>query len=316
MKLDLELFKRLLVIDHPSGSEWPMLSAIINECYKIGGLTFELDNYANILITKNTTNPVYYPMVIAHTDCVLSNSNKQVVINGDIISGRDAKTGKQIGLGSDDTAGVVCAIQLLKVCPNLKVLFTTEEEIGFVGAGVAAENIEFFLDVSYMIQADRHGKHDLITYTNGIYSASKEWLDCITPIMAKFGYSEEYGLGTDVGRIARTVEISGVNISCGYSKEHSNQETTSISALTNCLNFMYKILLTVPLNKQYTTDSFNNYGYYGSYGLDKARGNTYYDDEYDFAHYPSLQDDSPGWDDIPCNNCKNNMDCMNCDAWK
>ena len=48
MKLDLALLKRLLVIDHPSKQEWPMLSFIINECYKIGNLEFEMDCYNNI----------------------------------------------------------------------------------------------------------------------------------------------------------------------------------------------------------------------------------------------------------------------------
>lgn len=68
MKLDLNLLKRLLVIDHPSKQEWPMLSAIINECYKIDGLEFSIDSYANIFIIKNTTNPEYYPCIVAHTD--------------------------------------------------------------------------------------------------------------------------------------------------------------------------------------------------------------------------------------------------------
>lgn len=68
MKLDLNLLKRLLVIDHPSKEEWTMISFIINECYKIGNLEFEMDGYANLFIKKNTTNPDFYPCVVAHMD--------------------------------------------------------------------------------------------------------------------------------------------------------------------------------------------------------------------------------------------------------
>lgn len=68
MKLDLNLLKKLLVIDHPSKHEYPMISFIINECYKIGNLIFEMDDFNNIFITRNSTNPEYYPCVISHMD--------------------------------------------------------------------------------------------------------------------------------------------------------------------------------------------------------------------------------------------------------
>ena len=168
MKLDLNLLKRLLVIDHPSKQEWPMLSAIINECYKIGDLEFSMDSYSNIFITKNTTNPDYYPCVVAHTDCVKPHANKAVKIKNGKIFGKNPVNGKQIGLGMDDVNGICVALQLLKEIPDLKVCFTTEEEIGFLGADAAADNIDFFCDVSYFVQADRHGNSDLITYTNCI----------------------------------------------------------------------------------------------------------------------------------------------------
>ena len=101
MKLDLNLLKRLLVIDHPSKQEWPMISAIINECYKISGLEFMMDSYANIFIIKNTTNPTFYPCVVAHMDCVRPHANKQVKIKHGKIFGKNPVNGKQIGLGMD-----------------------------------------------------------------------------------------------------------------------------------------------------------------------------------------------------------------------
>lgn len=302
MKLDIELLKRLLIIDHPSKQEYPMLSFIINECYKIGGLEFEMDCYNNIFITKNTSNPDYYVAVIAHTDCVLPHPNKSVVIRNGVITGKDSKNGKQIGLGCDDAVGVCLALQLLKVMPNLKVCFTTEEEIGFLGATEAAENLEFWFNVSYMIQADRHGTTDLITHTNGIFSTSDEWLEFTKPIAAKYGYKEEYGLGTDVGELAGLLCLSGANLSCGYFKEHTDKEYANVIGIQNCLNLMAEIILSVPADRQYTIDVKSSY--YNWY--------KYYTGEYDTRDYAA--DDYPKEDDyeLPCDHCQHNYDCMNC----
>lgn len=299
MKLDLDLLKRLLVIDHASKEEWPMISFLINECYKIGGLEFSMDHYANIFITKNTTDPEYYPAVIAHMDCVIPSQNKKVKIKDGVIYGRNKLTGKPLGLGADDSVGICLAIQLLKVIPDLKVCFTTEEEVGFIGASVAAENTDFFYNVSYMIQADRHGDSDLITYTNCIYSASEEWLRLVTPIAASYGYSEEIGIGTDVGELAEKLQLSGVNLSCGYYDEHRNSEKIVIKETEKCLNFMHSILTSIPIDKQYEIKI--DYRAYYDYPRDDTptyieEGKNYYDDT--------------EWE-LPCDTCKD-CDCMHC----
>lgn len=300
MKLDLNLLKRLLVIDHPSKHEWPMLSFIINECYKIGNLHFEMDGYCNIFITKNTTNPEFFPCVVSHIDCVIPNEHKEIKIKNNRITGKDKSTGKQIGLGADDVNGICCALQLLKVIPDLKVVFTTEEEVGFCGANYAAQNVDFFYNVSYMIQADRHGKSDLITHTNGIYSASEEWLKEATPIMAQYGYSEAWGIGTDIGVLAEELQVSGVNISCGYYNEHTNNETTVIPELQNCLDFMESLLKNIPFDKQYNIQiAYKAYNKYSNFNWDYDKKNTLVDD------YP-LDDEF-----LACKYCQS-YDCMHC----
>lgn len=310
MKLDLNLLKRLLVINHPSKHEWEMLSAIINECYNIRGLHFEMDGYCNIFITKNTSNPDYYPCVVCHTDSVVSCDHKGLKIKNNRITGYDKMTKKQTALGADDTNGICCALQLLKVIPDLKVCFTTEEEIGFCGAEYASDNIDFFYNVSYMIQADRRGKADLITHTNGIHSASEIWLQEVSGLMAKFKYSEEYGIGTDVGVLSEKLQISGVNISCGYYNEHTVNETTVIPELQNCLNFMEAILKTVPLDKQYEIKvDYRPYSrYYNYYDMYEPKASSpddamkHVDTSYDFP-----RDD----DYLACDHC-HTYDCMNC----
>ena len=297
MKINLKLLKRLYLIDHESCKEHDMISFILNYCHKIPHLTFAIDKESNLFITKNTTNPESYACVVAHMDTVHSfTSARELVIKNNIITARYIKSGLQCGLNADDCNGILVALQLIETLPNFKVCFTTQEEMGGKGAQEAANNIEFFLDVQYLIQADRRGNNDLITYTNGINSASKKFIEDIQPLMDKYNYSEGVGTFTDIGVLADELLISGVNVSCGYYNEHTFKEICNISELNNCLNFIYDIIIS--LNDKDTMYSIQPQKPYENYS------NTNYSN-YVYNDYP--KDDYS----LPCDHCSN-QDCMNC----
>lgn len=302
MKVNLKLLKRLYLIDHESTNEHDMISFILNYCYKIPHLTFAIDKERNIFITKNTTNPENYACVVAHMDTVHDfTSARELVIRNGIISARYIKSGIQCGLNADDCNGILVALQLLETLPNLKVCFTTQEEIGGKGADEAANNIEFFLDVRYLIQADRRGNDDLITHTNGINSASEKFVEDIQPLMEKYGYSEETGTFTDIGVLANELLISGVNVSCGYYNEHTFREYCIIDELNNCLNFIHDII--VFLDKQDTVyDIKAQKPYRSSYDYDYGK--------YDYGNYKYNDSPYDGYD-LPCDHCSD-QDCMHC----
>lgn len=301
MKVNLKLLKRLYLIDHPSCEEHDMISFILNYCYKIPHLTFSIDKERNLFITKNTTNPESYACVVAHMDTVHTfSSARELIIRDGIISAQYIKSGLPCGLNADDCNGILVALQLLETLPNLKVCFTTQEEIGGKGAYEAANNIEFFLDVRYLIQADRRGNSDLIVHTNGIDSASENFVEDIKPLMEKYKYFEESGTFTDIGVLASELLISGVNVSCGYYNEHTFKECCNINELNNCLNFIYDII--VSLDNQDTVYAIK---------MQKSYTNSLYDySKYDYGNYK--YDDSPKDDyALPCDHCLN-QDCMNC----
>lgn len=296
MKLDINLLKDLYMIDHPSGSEQKMLSFIINECKSIPNITFELDYHDNLFITKNTNNPDTFACVIAHTDQIVTNKGEYEVCNLDdkILFGSHKLDGSSCGLGCDDSNGICVAIQLLKVLPDLKCVFTTEEELGVRGAQKAVFNTEFLNNIRFFLQADRRGSSDLIVHTNGIKIVTDEFLTDLEPIVNKYGYSKNIGTLTDVGEFVDEVKICGVNISCGYYNEHTVNEYCVISELENCLNFMYEIITTLPDNKRYELQLRDSL------------------DIYDFEYYPESElflDYSENY--LPCDNCID-MDCMNC----
>ena len=112
-------------------------------------------------------------------------------------------------------------------------------------------------------------------------------------------YKEAYGLGTDVGVLSEQLQLSGVNISCGYYDEHKVTEYTIIPELQNCLNFMEAILKTVPIDKQYTIK------------IDYKAYNRYFDYEPEMEPNAKFDDYPRDYDYIPCDHCEE-YDCMNC----
>lgn len=296
MKVNLKLLKRLYLINRPTGEESGMISFILNYCYKIPKLTFETDSAQNLFITKNTTNPDIYPCVVAHMDSVHNfHSERDLVVSGNIIRAVYAKTNLMSGLNADDSNGILVALQLLETLPNLKVLFTTGEEFGGVGAYKAADNLAFFSDVSYLVQADRRGNSDLIIFTNGLQTASPKFVSDISSVTDLYGYKEARGTFTDIGVLAEELQISGVNVSCGYYNEHTDYENCNIKELEKCLNYIYDIITTLSKEeKVYTIEVPKSHS--------SSKVGTY-PSEYDY--YKS------GEDDFPCNHCTD-MDCMRC----
>lgn len=298
---DITLLKRLYSVEHGFREEYKMMSFIINYCHselKDCKLNFEFDHYGNLFITKNTTNPDNYICIIAHTDAVQRYTTKRkICISGDFIFGI-YKDGNKAGLAADDANGIFVALKLLKEIDNIKVLFTVEEESGGIGAQEASMNTDFWENVMFLLQADRRGSSDLITHTNGIDSANREFVEVIKPISKKYGYKENRGTFTDVGILAEELKLSGVNISCGYYNEHTDNEYTNYKELLNCYNYIREIIMSLKdSNIIYPIEVPKKFSY-SSYVK-----NYTYPREFE--------------DDLPCDYCKT-FDCMNCtkfDNW-
>lgn len=293
-KINIDLLKKLCEINHPSGKEHSMVTFILNFCYKISGISFELDDYNNLFITKNTTNPDTYACLVSHMDEIFTHTDVKVArIKKNKIYGYYKNSKRQCGLGLDDSFGIYICLHCLVLFPNLKVCFTTKEERGCIGAERASLNVDFFDDCRYLLQADRHGNSDLITHTNGMNVTSEEFLSDIAPLMDKYHYTKEIGTMTDIGTLKENINLSAVNISCGYYREHTDHEYGDLIAFRNCLNFIVDI---INLNdKVYPHTSILDYPTYYHYSRD----------EYDY--YNTLAKN--------CTTCID-YDCMNCPYYK
>lgn len=174
-------------------------------------------------------------LLVAHLDTVYSKPPKKINVINNYIQSPD-------GIGGDDRCGVYIILKLLEKGLRPSVLFTTDEEIGGIGASEFTLDVDN-LDVNFILQLDRRGKNDVVRYDD-------DNLD-LTKFIETFGFKENYGTFSDISIIAPHYCISAVNLSCGYFNEHRGaSEIIDFKVVVDVLNKVYKIL-KAPNEKKY-----------------------------------------------------------------
>jgi len=237
--------KQLYQINSYSGNEEDIRRFVLQQ---IAGmpLRVEVDAYGNVLITKGNTEK--FPCVAAHLDEVHQPSVRNLQEEHEAIFAVD-ENGEPVGIGADDKNGVWIVLQLLRQIETMKaVLFVREEKATFEGYRHGSNDcdLEFFNDVKYVLQCDRKGSGDLVTYCT-----KKEIRLCdddFVPewILQKYGYAPVEGGVTDVVHLKqRGLQIPCCNISCGYYNAHKPEEYTNVSELLNSFEFVKTLVSTL-----------------------------------------------------------------------
>jgi dipeptidase D len=139
----IEIFKSITAIPRCSGTHEPFISYMKETAEKFGYLCL-VDETNNILCKKeNSTAKLAFQ---SHYDivCLSDNCVPQIVQNGDILSALDST------LGSDNGVGCSYMIALMSEGYDGEFLFTSDEEIGLIGAN----NLTLPLNASYMLNLD------------------------------------------------------------------------------------------------------------------------------------------------------------------
>lgn len=213
------------------------IEAYINN--NLSKVTVTKDEFGNVYATKGEGKKGY-KCIVSHTDTVHSiRQNRKVYIHGRnlfAMASTESKFGSSIsqaGIGGDDKCGVYTCLKALEDLNDIKAVFFRFEESGCVGS--RASEMKFFDDCNFVVQCDRRGNSDFITFTNGIQVASEEFKSAMKPIYEKYGYSSCLGIATDVGALkSRGLKISACNLSCGYYDPHTSAETINMDDLDNC----------------------------------------------------------------------------------
>jgi di/tripeptidase len=192
----------------------------------------------------------YYPDVIESEEYILAEGNIPIalvahmdtVFDDDDIE-RDFlfryANGKMYhpdGAGFDDKAGILSIFKILEDGYLPHVIFTTNEEIGSLGAKKLVEDMPEcpFNDLKYVIELDRANEYDCVFYL----CENEEFISYVE----SFGFVKAFGSFTDIRHICPAWNVAGTNLSIGYKDEHTKNETLNINAMFDTISKVKKML--------------------------------------------------------------------------
>lgn len=168
-------------------------------------------------------------LLTAHLDTVHKELPKKIVY-------KDGTVSSPQGIGGDDRCGVYAILEIVKEL-NCHVLFCEDEEIGGAGSDLFAATdlcANLGKKVNYVIEIDRKGADDAVYYDQ----ANREF--------EKFVETEfwrmNYGTFTDICNICPVLDVSGVNLSCGYYKQHTTNEYVVLKELETAIQETKKLI--------------------------------------------------------------------------
>ena len=202
--------------------------------------------------------------LVAHMDTVFPNPATEVFYDR-----KKNVMWSPTGMGADDRAGIFAIIKLIKKGYRPHIIFTTDEEIGCIGAYELSFLPCPFKELNYIIQLDRRGANDCVFY------------DCENKDFEKyvesFGFVTAIGTFTDISEICPSWGIAGVNLSIGYRDEHSTSEILFVGHMIDTIKKVEKMLNEINIPKFEYVSSIKSY-YYWDYPE--------YDPAYDYNFYP------------------------------
>jgi hypothetical protein len=278
--LNLKLLMSVHNVQSSSRQCERMMDYIIGHLKKKNNVHVQVDDYGNIYATKGKAD--LYPAIVSHTDTVhIIHKHFQVYKDNNIIWAYSEDKQKQVGVGGDDKVGVFMCLAMLDLLPKVKVAFFKDEEIGCIGSGYA--DMTFFQNCGFVLQCDRKGSNDFV-YNAGIELYGSNFETAVAPFLAKHGYSESYGLMTDVLELKRKgLKVACANMSCGYYSPHSDNEVLDLNAVQKCYNLVSD-LMTNFIDTQFLHDTKHSKGGY-SYSYRNGGGHGSYSHGYDDYDY-------------------------------
>lgn len=231
----------VLSVQAASGDQFRMFAYLVRQLQDIE-CHYYLYNGC-LYVTKGLADQ--YPCIVAHMDTVHDIVEDLTVIElrGNL-TGMNAVTMEQTGIGGDDKVGIFIALQCLERMDNVKAVFFRDEETGCEGSG--DPDVPFFDDCAYVLQCDRRGNGDFISTASGTKLCSKDFIRDLGPILARHGYTEGEGMMTDVMALKQAgISCAMANMSCGYYRPHCADECVNIRDVNTCLSMVLEIMDTV-----------------------------------------------------------------------
>lgn len=300
-----ETFIKLTSRTYPYGTEEELVSDMIEQ--GIFPSDLQKDTHGNYFYKIGESRTIF----ASHLDTVSKEATSVIhTFDGNII-GTDGKT----TLGADDKAGVTVMLHLIKNnIPGLYYFFIGEE-VGCIGSGLASSKSiqDFKGKYDRILSFDRRGTDSVITYQSSTRCCSDAFADALARQLNLSGMKyrkDEGGVYTDSAEFTDIIPEC-TNISVGYYKEHTTNETQDIRHLENlaeaCLLVDWENL---PTERDMTKKEYKSYGYtnYGSGYKSttyKPKSNDWR--RRDYGYHDDWYDQSPQ-DDAPIDNSVDDVD--------
>ncbi len=227
-----EVFIKLTENTYPHGSE----NIIADKMYKLGLFPegIDMDEHGNYFCKIGESKTIF----ASHLDTV-SNIHQPVkhILDGFII-----KTDGTTTLGADDKAGVTILVWMIKnKIPGLYYFFIGEE-CGCIGSSATAKYGDF-KDYDRIISFDRRDTGSVITHQSWSRCCSDLFADSLCSELNKCGLNykkDDGGVYTDSAEFVDIIPEC-TNVSVGYYKEHSFNESQDIEHLVKLGNACLKV---------------------------------------------------------------------------
>ena len=286
----LETFLRLTNKTYPYGTEDGLVEKMV-ECGLFPN-DLEKDAHDNYFYKIGESRTVF----ASHLDTVCREQTSVVhTFDGDLI-----KTDGKTTLGADDKAGVTILLHLMRnKIPGLYYFFIGEE-VGCIGSGLASKD-KYFKNYDRIISFDRRDVNSVITFQSSTRCCSDAFADALALQLNNSGYRLAYKKD-DGGVYTDSAEFVGVipectNLSVGYYKEHTTNESQDIDHLERLANACITVdWENLPTKRDPSKTEYKSYNYtssytpksYGSGNSWKGKGSNwrsrdygYHDDWYD-----------------------------------
>ena len=303
--LILETFLRLTSRTYPHGTEDELVESMIEQ--GIFPVDLQKDVHGNYFYKIGESRTIF----ASHLDTVSKESTTVTHTFDDYMIGTDGKT----TLGADDKAGVTVMLHLMKNnIPGLYYFFIGEE-VGCIGSGLASSMSikDFKGKYDRIISFDRRGTDSVITYQSSTRCCSDDFADALAKQLNLSGMKykkDEGGVYTDSAEFTDIIPEC-TNISVGYYKEHTVNETQDIQHLEDlsmaCLLVDWEKLPTKRdmTKKEYKSYSYTNYGSGYKSTTYKPKSNDWR--RRDYGYHDDWYDQGPQ-DDAPIDNSVDDLD--------
>lgn len=227
-----ETFIKLTSSTYPHGTE----SIIADKMFKLGLFPkgIDMDEHGNYFCKIGESRTIF----ASHLDTV---SKVHEPVNH-VLDGFMIKTDGTTTLGADDKAGVTILTWMMKnEIPGLYYFFIGEE-CGCIGSSAAAKSGDF-KDYDRIISFDRRATTSIITHQSWSRCCSDEFADAFCQELNKSGLSyvkDDGGVYTDSAEFVDIIPEC-TNVSVGYYKEHTFNESQDIEHLVKLADACLKV---------------------------------------------------------------------------